>query len=492
MKRSVLTSVLLLFALTSAAQNIPRPEREFRAAWIATVDNIDFPSKRNLSIDEQKSELIRDLDLAQKLKLNAVIFQVRPMCDALYKSNIEPWSEYLTGEMGRPQNFDPLEFVVAEAHKRGILVHAWFNPYRAYHPSAKTVSDNHISKRRPDLVRSYGKYLWLDPTDLKVQKYSLSVVLDVVKRYDIDGVHFDDYFYPYIEKDAAGNDIEFPDEKNWNAYQRNSAERPGKKAALLDRGAWRRMHVNNFIEMVGREVKRIKPQVMYGISPFGIWQPMPELGIEGFNSYTGLFADSKKWLQDGTVDYFVPQLYWETARRAQSFPILLDWWKSQNMKKRHLWPGIATYRIGRNENWTAGEALNQINLTRKADETRGAVHFSYKSLRNDLGGIQKALSRGPYKQAALIPSSPWIKSAKIVSPKVTLNRSNEFVKAEWTERGKAKAFWFVVYAKDKNGWSYSVLPSSVRSIALSADRKIENVAVTSVDRLGNESPVLAR
>ena len=311
--KKLLFGLSFVFIVTASfAQNLPRPAREFRAAWIATVDNIDFPSKRNLSIEEQKAELIRDLDLAQKLKLNAVIFQVRPMCDAIYKSNIEPWSEYLTGEMGKPQSFDPLEFVVAEAHKRGILVHAWFNPYRAYHPSAKTVSDNHISKRRPDLVRSYGKYLWLDPTDLEVQKYSLGVVLDVVKRYDIDGVHFDDYFYPYIEKDAAGKDIEFPDDKNWNAYL--------QKRGALSRGDWRRMHVNNFIQAVGREVKRVKSQVMYGISPFGIWQPMPELGIEGFNSYTGLFADSRKWLQDGTVDYFLPQLYWENARRAQSIP----------------------------------------------------------------------------------------------------------------------------------------------------------------------------
>ncbi|MEQ1764410.1 MAG: family 10 glycosylhydrolase, partial [Pyrinomonadaceae bacterium] len=158
-----------------SAQLLPRVEREFRAAWIATVDNIDFPSKRTLSIDEQKAELIRDLEVAKRLNLNAVIFQVRPMADAMYRSNLEPWSEYLTGKMGRGQAFDPLEFVVAEAHKRGILVHAWFNPYRAYHPSAKTISDDHISKRRPELVAKYGKYLWLDPTDPEASRHSLDV-----------------------------------------------------------------------------------------------------------------------------------------------------------------------------------------------------------------------------------------------------------------------------------------------------------------------------
>lgn len=482
MMQRIFLCLLLLFGSATAllsGQNLPEPQREFRAVWIATVDNIDFPTKKTLAVEEQKAELIRDLDLAKHLRMNAVIFQVRPMCDALYKSEIEPWSEFLTGEMGKPQSFDPLEFVVAEAHKRGILVHAWFNPYRAYHPSAKTVSANHISKRRPDLVRKYGKYLWLDPTDKEVQQYSLSVILDVVKRYDIDGVHFDDYFYPYIEKDAAGNDIEFPDDKNWEAYRR--------KDGKMNRGDWRRNHVNTFIESVGREVKWIKPAMMYGISPFGIWQPLPEKGIEGFNAYTGLFADSRKWLQDGTVDYLTPQLYWETARKAQSYPVLLDWWKSQNIKKRHIWPGLATYRIGRNENWTSTELVSQIRLTGESPETLGAIHFSFKSLRNDLGGIQQTLLETVYDRDAIIPRSPWIKTAKPLAPVVKISREENYVRATWAERGKKKAFWFVVYAKDKDGWGYSVLPASENSIALSVNRKIEKIIVTSVDRLGNES-----
>jgi uncharacterized lipoprotein YddW (UPF0748 family) len=468
---------VLLLATAISAQPLPKVEREFRAAWIATVANIDFPTKQGLSVHEQKAELAANLDLAKKLRLNAVIFQVRPACDALYNSEIEPWSEYLTGQMGKEQSFDPLEFIIAEAHKRGILVHAWFNPYRALHPSAKTISANHISKRRPDIVRTYGNHLWLDPTEPDAQKYSIRVILDVVRRYDIDGVHFDDYFYPYIEKDAAGNDIPFPDDKNWNAYQ--------AKGGKLNRSDWRRMHVNNFIVAVGREVKHVKPQVMYGISPFGIWQPMPELGIEGFNSYEGLYADSRKWLQDGTIDYLVPQLYWETARRAQSFPILLQWWKSQNVKKRHLWPGLATYRIGRNADWTANELLNQIALTEKAEEARGAVHFSFKSLRNDLGGVQQALTSGPYKRDALIPSSPWIGASKPRSPKVALKPDSRFIRASWTPvRG---AFWYVVYAKGGNGWDYSILPAHETSIVLSSERNIEKVIVKSVDRLGNES-----
>lgn len=474
------TSALFLFLTIAAqSQSLPKPEREFRAVWIATVANIDFPTNKTLSVEQQKAELLQNLELARSLKLNTVIFQVRPQCDALYRSNIEPWSEFLTGEMGKAQSFDPLEFLVAEAHKRGILVHAWLNPYRALHPAAKTVSPNHITKRRPDLVRKYGKYLWLDPSDAEVQAYSLSVIKDVVRRYDIDGVHFDDYFYPYPEKDASGAKIEFPDDANWQKYKNLGGK--------LSRDDWRRKHVNDFIKSVGSEIKRIKAGILYGVSPFGIWQPIPEKEIVGLNAYAELYADSKKWLQDATVDYLAPQLYWETARKGQSYPVLLDWWKSQNTKKRHIWPGIAPYRIGSNANFTAREIINQISLSKNSTHTLGAIHFSFKSLRNDLGGIQKMLRDSVYARDALVPPSAWVKTTKIRAPKVNVTRNVDFVRAAWKEQGARKAFWFVVYAKDKSGWSYSVLPATEKSISLSADRDVEKIVVTSVDRLGNES-----
>jgi uncharacterized lipoprotein YddW (UPF0748 family) len=322
--------------------------------------------------------------------------------------------------------------------------------------------------------------LWLDPTDKAVLDYSLSVIADVVKRYDVDGVHFDDYFYPYAETDASGAKIEFPDDANWQKYTNSRGK--------LTRDDWRRKNVNDFIEAVGREIKRIKPEILYGISPFGIWQPVPEKYIAGLNAYAELYADSRKWLQDGTIDYLVPQLYWETARKGQSFPVLLDWWKSQNTKNRHIWTGIATYRIGSNADFTAEEIANQIKLTERSPETRGAVHFSFKSLRNDTGGIQKILSETVYANDALIPQSGWIKTGKPLAPKVKITPDEKRVRAAWTERGARKAFWFVVSVKDKNGWSYSVLPAAEKSIALSADRKIEKISVASVDRSGNESP----
>lgn len=479
MKRLVSILIVLIAPIGIAyAQPMPRATREFRAVWVATVDNIDFPTKKDLSTEQQKAELVAIVDLAKRLRLNAIIFQVRPMADAVYRSKLEPWSEFLTGQMGKAQDLDPLAFLIAEAHKHGIIVHAWFNPYRAYHPAAKTISNGHVSRSHPSIVRQYGRSMWLDPTDAEGQEHSLNVIADVVRRYDIDGVHFDDYFYPYAEKNTAGNRIEFPDDVNWAAYQSSGGK--------LDRDDWRRSKVNDFIEKVGREIKRIKPDVVYGISPFGIWQPIPEQSISGFNAYKELYADARKWLQDGTVDYLSPQLYWETSRKGQSFPVLLDWWRSQNVKRRFIWPGIAAYRIGSTDSFTAAEIASQIGLTRKSADA-GAIFFSQRSLRNDLGRIQNELKDNVYRTDAILPHFSWIKVAAILPPAVTILRRRRYVQISWRETGKRRAFWFVVYAKDKDGWSQSVLPASEHAITLSASRRIEKIVVTAVDRLGNES-----
>src|SRR6185437_4058133 len=301
---TALATLLMLSALGSRAATYldsairpPAPEREFRGVWIATVANIDWPSKPGLSTAQQKAELISLLNHAEQLKLNAVIFQVRPACDAMYVSKIEPWSEYLTGVMGKPPEpfYDPLAFAIAEAHKRGMELHAWFNPYRALHKShIGNIAPNHISKTHRELVRSYGEYLWLDPGEPAVQEYSLPVVMDVVKRYDIDGVQFDDYFYP----DPSNNgNRDFPDETSWKKY---------------------------------------------GVAPFGIWRPGDPPQITGTDAYNKYYADSRKWLVDGWVDYFSPQLYWRIEPKEQSFPVLLNWWAQQNIKHRNLWPGLSS------------------------------------------------------------------------------------------------------------------------------------------------------
>ena len=276
-KNKVCALVLSLFMLAafdaecgqsqvSSVQSLTVPppiRREFRGVWIASVENIDWPSQPGLSTQEQKDELVGMLDRAVALRLNAVILQVRPAADAMYASPYEPWSEYLTGRMGRAPNpwYDPLEFAVTEAHRRGLELHAWFNPYRARHPSSRSApAPNHISVTHPELVKKYGSMLWMDPGEPEVRDETIRVVLDVVQRYDIDGVHIDDYFYPYKEKDRRGRTIEFPDGNSWRKYLRSGG--------TLSRDDWRRTNVDSLIYQVYIRIKAAKPWVKFGISPF--------------------------------------------------------------------------------------------------------------------------------------------------------------------------------------------------------------------------------
>ncbi|HEY1021489.1 MAG TPA: family 10 glycosylhydrolase, partial [Flavisolibacter sp.] len=286
---------------TTAQPASPHAEREFRAAWVATVANINWPSKPSLPVDSQKKEALALLDFLKDKNFNAVIFQVRPQADALYQSNLEPWSYYLTGTQGKaPEPFyDPLQFWVDEAHNRGLELHVWLNPYRAHHKSGGPISDQSLVKRKPELV-VYLKdgYWWFDPSLKETKAHSTAVVMDLVKRYDIDGVHFDDYFYPYREYNK-GDD--FPDSTSYAAYQAGGGK--------LSRGDWRREAVNSFIENLYTEIKKEKKHVKFGLSPFGIWRPGYPEGICCFDQYEILYADAKKWLNKGWVDYFSPQLY---------------------------------------------------------------------------------------------------------------------------------------------------------------------------------------
>jgi uncharacterized lipoprotein YddW (UPF0748 family) len=397
--------LLLALAVPSAAldgKSPPPLPREFRGVWVATVANIDWPSKPGLPAEQQQKEFVAILDKCVELKMNAVVFQVRPMADALYESKLEPWSEYLTGAIGKPPEprYDPLAFAVKEAHARGLELHAWFNPYRARHPSAKSPApDDHITKRRPDLAKPYGTHYWMNPTNKEVQDHSIAVFLDVVRRYDIDGIHIDDYFYPYKER-KDGKTIEFPDDDTWAAYR--------KSGGKLSRDDWRRDAVNQFIRRMYEEVKKEKPWVKVGISPFGIWRPGNPPGIAGFDQYAELYADAKLWFNEGWVDYFTPQLYWPIAQEKQSFPKLLDWWAGQNSKKRHLWPGIYTSRVtGAAKSWPGKEIVDQIEVVRKHPGADGVIHFSMKAFMLNSGGVADAV-KAVYATPALVPESPWL------------------------------------------------------------------------------------
>jgi len=455
----------------------PAPMREFRGAWIATVANIDWPSTNTLTAKQQKAELIGLLDFAAKLRLNAVILQVRPACDAMWASKIEPWSEYLAGAMGKAPvpYYDPLALAVAEAHKRGLELHAWFNPYRALHPSAKSpVAANHVSKTRPSLVRTYGKHLWLDPGEKAVQDYSLSVVMEVVKNYDIDGVHFDDYFYPYKELDAAGKELEFPDEATWRKY-----------GAGRNRDDWRRDNVNLFVQRVHRSVKDAKPWVKFGISPFGIWRPGYPPQIKGFDQYDKLYADARAWLMNGWVDYFAPQLYWAIEPPAQSFPVLLNWWGEQNSKQRHLWPGLNTYNVGRK--WRPDEIVNQIQLTRKQGGATGHIHWNMTKGLIGNKALCERLASGVYAEPALPPASTWIKSAPLSKPNLSVSQRSTGLRLTWAAGTGPKPGKWVLQTRTQGKWTTRILPGQVTAHTLQG--KPEQVALTGVDRYGYTSPV---
>ena len=348
-------------AASDSLAGVPAVEREFRGVWVASVDNIDWPSRRGLSTCDQQAELIALLDRAVALHLNAIILQVRPAADALYASRLEPWSEYLTGVQGRAPSpwYDPLAFAVQEAHARGLELHAWFNPYRARQSRAKSPpSASHVARTMPSLVKSYGPYLWMDPGEPAIRRRTLAVVLDVVRRYDIDGVHIDDYFYPYQEYDRRGRVIDFPDTRSWKRYR--------KGGGRLARADWRRHNVDELVKQLYTGVHAVKPWVKFGISPFGIWRPGNPPSITGYDAYERLYGDSRKWLRSGWVDYYTPQLYWPIAQIPQSYPTLLGWWVEQNEKGRHMWPGNYTNKVGpgRDQGWAADEVLEQIRITR--------------------------------------------------------------------------------------------------------------------------------
>src|SRR5688572_3551901 len=309
--------------------------REMRGLWIATVANIDWPSRSTLTADQQRAELRDILDRAAGTGINAVIFQVRPAADALYASALEPWAAMLSGQQGTDPGYDPLAFAVSEAHARGLELHAWINPFRAGNSrDSALLAPSHSFNTRRDIARVYGTQLWLDPGESAVHDHVMSVVRDIVQRYDIDAIHADDFFYPYPQTSGTGGTIPFPDDESY-----------ARSGSTLARADWRRENVDRFIERLYDEVHELKPTIKVGISPFGIWRPGNPPGIAGLDAYEAIYADSRKWLQQGWVDYLAPQLYWSISAPQQSFPVLLDWWLAQNTMGRHVWPGLATYRV---------------------------------------------------------------------------------------------------------------------------------------------------
>jgi uncharacterized lipoprotein YddW (UPF0748 family) len=525
-------------ASSSSLPDCPPPSpREFRAVWIATVANIDWPTKPGLSASAQRAEAISILNRVQSLNMNAVLLQVRPSADAIYPSTLEPWTEWLSGEQGRASAdsgsganvYDPLAFWIAESKKRGIELHAWFNPYRARHTKATSpISKDHIANRAPNAVKPYGGFLWLDPGEKAAQDHSFAVIMDVLRRYDIDGVHFDDYFYPYPVVEQAGTqqpsaasnavsnalnqsspsmvnrtperDVDFPDEPSWRAYVASGGR--------LARADWRRDNVNRFVERIYKSVKAEKPWVRFGISPFGIGRPdRRPPGIVGFSQYDKLYADVELWLQRGWLDYLAPQLYWSIDQTPQAFGTLLNYWHSQNPLKRDIFPGLYTSRIDDTpRSWEAKEIENQIEMIRaKQGVAQGHIHFSMAPIAQNRRQISETLNR----QYAF-PALPMIAqlngalkhNTNTIDIKLKVADSNNFLGVDINSFNVDSMIGSVaLHVRYGSTWQFATLPPNSSTTALqvsttvpiaNANGKLNAVAASLVDRYGRETDRFVR
>lgn len=386
--------MILLFSISTYAQ---APKREVRAAWLATVVNLDWPSSRTLSTTNQKLELTKLLDSLKLYNVNTVIFQIRAECDAFYNSTIEPWSYWLTNSQGTPPSplYDPLQFAIEEAHKRGMELHAWFNPYRVYRQTnTYPTASNHVTNTHPDwVITCPNGYKFLDPGLPSVRNHVTTVIYDVTNRYDIDGVHFDDYFYPYPENNFTNQD---------------SATFANYSRGFTNLGNWRRDNVNIFIKQVNDTIKSIKPWVKFGISPFGIWKNGVPSGTTGLDAYSVIYCDAMAWLKAKSIDYLTPQLYWKFGG-GQDYAKLQPWWADSVAKYGlHYYPGHALYNTDPSgANWSSSEIPNQIRFDRANVKTQGGVFFRTKSYTANYKGVTDTLENDLYKYKALLPIMNW-------------------------------------------------------------------------------------
>lgn len=400
MKKLLTTLIVSLTVLVAFSQ----PQYEFRGVWIATVDNIDWPERNVFDVEKQKADFIQQLDMHHANGMNAVVVQVRPATDAFYPSPYEPWSQWLTGKQGKAPFpfYDPLQFMIEEAHKRGMEFHAWLNPYRANFSIGKaSIAPNHITKKHPEWFLNYGGKTYFDPGNTEGQKWVLNVIRDIVKRYEVDGIHMDDYFYPYK---VPGK--EFPDAQS---YAKNSRG--------LNKADWRRSNVDSIIVKIASVIKEEKPWVKFGISPFGVWRnqsqdPIGSPTKAGVTNYDDLYADILLWLREGWIDYVAPQLYWETGHKLAAFETLVEWW-SQHTYGKHLYIGQGIYRAlekgAARVAWkNPNELPNQIKLLRNYPNIHGSIYFSSKTFESNPNGWSDSLRNNYYSIRAEVPPMEWL------------------------------------------------------------------------------------
>lgn len=432
MNRLIICFLSLFFLISITVAQTP-PKRELRSAWLSTFLNLDWPNTATRTVQEVKDSVIRLLDLQQQAGINAIYFQVRNECDAVYRSSIEPWSASVTGTQGiaPAAGFDPLQFMIDECRKRGIEIHAWFNPYRAVnnYNSIGSYAASHVANQHPNWLLAQGSLRILNPGIPEVRDYVLSVVMDVLRRYDVDGIHYDDYFYPY--PGAGGTSSRFNDDATFASYTRG----------FSNKNDWRRDNINIFIQRSYDSIKTVKPWVKFGVSPFGIWQNQRSdaagSATTGLQSYSDVYADTKKWLQQGWVDYVTPQIYWSTGFNTASYSVLVPWWNN-NAYGRHVYVGHAVYKLNadadRDPNWYNSSQINkQIRLNRTYSNIHGSTFFRSNYFSSNPLKFRDSLTEHMYSTPALLPTMPW-RDSEAPQPikNVTANIRNNHVQLNWS------------------------------------------------------------
>jgi uncharacterized lipoprotein YddW (UPF0748 family) len=506
MFKKISTFILLLIHISAFGQEKISPKREFRAVWISSVVNLDFPSNKKFTTSQQQKEFVKILDEHQKNGMNAVIVQVRPAGDALYPSSLAPWSEWLSdkqGEMPKPY-YDPLSFMIKEAHKRGMEFHAWFNPFRAAFNISKieNLSAKNIYHKQKDWFVNYGNQAVFNPGIPEVREHIVEVISEVVMRYDIDAVHLDDYFYPY--PNAKNGD--FMDTLAYKTYRDGTLVQYDSLERIAH---WRRNNINSFVKTLSKAIKNIKPYVKFGISPFGVWRNKKEdpNGSETFATmtcYDQLYADTKLWLEKGWLDYLAPQIYFSRGYKVVPYGNLLEWW-TKNSFSRHIYIGQAAYKINNNhdKNWeNPAEVPKQIRLNRTYSEAKGSIFFRSKLLNDNPLHIQDSLRTNLYRLPALVPKMEWLDNIAPASPKnVLVFGSKKGLTLHW-EVDKAnnpmnEAVYYVIYRFDRKAKFDIENPKNIIAIHRSESlfftdphvrkKKKYVYQITAVDRLHNES-----
>jgi uncharacterized lipoprotein YddW (UPF0748 family) len=495
----LLTAFVCFFAV---AQGQNPPKRELRGAWIATFSSIDWPN-RTQTPAQQRSALITILNHHQATGINVIYLQIRSQCDAMYKSTIEPWSADLTGTQGlapTDPSWDPLEFAVTEAHKRGIELHAWINPYRAVATASRlpTFSEEHVANQHPEWLLNNGSTITLNPGLAAVRDYIMTVITDITQRYDVDGIHFDDYFYPPAP---------FNDDAAYNAEPR------GFPATTAGRADWRRDNVNLLIKRVYETVTSIKPWMKFGVSPSGIYRSStnPDIGSAtsagAMQHYNAVYADSRKWLQQGWVDYIEPQVYWYKGQPGSDYNVLIPWWNNQ-ANGRHIYIGMAGYKVGTSGGWTSrSQVPEQVRMNREASYPNiyGQSIYNTNSLRSNALNFRDSLRFRFYQKLSLQPTMPWRDTIAPDMPTAlsAVKYGNDSVVLDWAkpaftinELDKAKRF--VIYrsedpAIDMND-ANNILFITYNDTTAFADKAIEAnttyyYAISSLDRFQNESNI---